>query len=76
LNVDKVLVQKAKLYARDEGRSLSDLVENYFKVLTGKPNATETKLTPRIGSMLGSFKLPEDFDYKKELGDEITKKYV
>ena len=31
LNVDSELVQKAKSYAKDKGRSLSDLVESYFK---------------------------------------------
>jgi len=35
-NVDRELVRKAKSYAKDKGRSLSDLVEIYFKALIRK----------------------------------------
>jgi hypothetical protein len=76
LNVDSELVRKAKLYAKDKGRSLSDLVEMYFKALTHRKAISEKELTPKVKSLLGSFKVPQDFDYKKELSDQLTSKYL
>ncbi|HPT13790.1 MAG TPA: DUF6364 family protein [Bacteroidales bacterium] len=76
LNVDKDLLLKAKAYAKDKGRSLSDLVENYFKTLVSKSYPEQQELSPKVKEMLGSYKLPEDFDYKKELSDRINEKYL
>ena len=47
LNVDSELVQKAKSYAKDKGRSLSDLVETYFKALTHRKAITDNELCKR-----------------------------
>lgn len=76
LNVDKELAQKAKIYASNRGRSLSNLVESYFKALTRKTGSSESDFTQKVKSLLGSFKVPNDFDYKKELSDQLTKKYL
>jgi hypothetical protein len=76
LNVDSDLVQKAKSYAKGNGRSLSDLVEMYFRALTHKKVVSDKELTPKVKSMLGSFKVPQDFEYKKELSDQLTRKYL
>ena len=40
LSIDKDVARKAKVYARSKGRSLSDLVENYLKLMT-KNSAVE-----------------------------------
>jgi hypothetical protein len=76
LNIDKDVARKAKVYARNEGRSLSDLVENYLKLLTKNSPIDQSEYTPRVKSLLGSVSLPKDFDYKKELADAIAKKYL
>ena len=76
LSIDKEVAHRAKIYARTKGRSLSDLVENYLKLLTKNTAVEDTKYTPRVKSLLGSVKLPADFDYKKELADALTKKYL
>ena len=76
LNIDKGLTKKAKTYARERGRSLSDLVESYFKLLTDSTSAAPGELTPAVKSLLGSFNVPGDFDYKKELSGQLTKKYL
>jgi hypothetical protein len=76
LNVDKDLARKAKTYARSRGRSLSDLVESYFKILTNKSDDSEYDLTTRVKLLLGSIKVPEDFDYKADLADQLSKKYL
>lgn len=76
LNVDKDLARKAKTYARSRGRSLSDLVESYFKILTRKSDDAEFDLTTKVKSLLGSIKVPEDFDYKADLADQLSKKHL
>ncbi len=76
LNIDIDIARKAKVYAKKEGRSLSDLVENYLKLLTKNSSIENSEYTPRVKALLGSVSLPKDFDYKKELADAIVKKYL
>ncbi len=76
LSIDKDVARKAKVYARSNGRSLSDLVENYLKLLTRNSSIEDSEYTPRVKSLLGCITLPEDFDYKKEVADYLTKKYL
>jgi hypothetical protein len=76
LNIDKEIATKAKVYAKTKGRSLSGLVENYLKLLTNDSTAIETELSPVIKSLLGSVSLPVDFNYKKEMSDYLSKKYL
>lgn len=76
LNIDKDVARKAKSYAKSKGRSLSDLIENYLKLLTKNTSIEESELTPRVKSLLGSVNLPDDFDYKKEISDSLAKKYL
>ena len=75
LNVDKTIASKAKKYARSKGRSLSDLVEDYFLFLTRTANMEESEISPKVKSLLGSIKVPKGFDYKKELSDRLSDKY-
>lgn len=76
LSIDKDVTRKAKVYAKSNRRSLSDLVENYLKLLTKNSAVEDSEYTPRVKSLLGCITLPEDFDYKKEMADYLTKKYL
>jgi len=76
LTIERSIIEKAKKYARKRERSLSDLIENYLKALTNEETNTEDENTPTVKSLRGSFKLPKDFDYKKELADRLSKKYL
>jgi hypothetical protein len=76
LNIDKDIARRAKSYAKSEGRSLSDLVENYLKLLTKNASIEESEFTPRVKSLLGCVSLPDDFDYKKEISEYLTQKYL
>jgi hypothetical protein len=76
LNIDRDVARKAKVYAKKEGRSLSDLVENYLKLLTKNSTVEDSEYTPRVKALLGSVTLPKDFDYKKELVDALVNKYL
>ena len=76
LNMDRDIAEKAKAYARSKGRSLSDLVEDYLKFLTSSRKEDDPELTPRVRSLLGSIKVPEEMDYKKDLGEQLQKKHL
>ncbi|MCB0820541.1 MAG: hypothetical protein KDC13_07955 [Bacteroidetes bacterium] len=76
LTIEQSIIEKAKRYARDRERSLSDLIESYLRALTDEKEIDEGDLSPTIKQLRGSFKLPKDFDYKKELTESLSKKYL
>ena len=76
LNVDREIAGKAKKYAKSKGRSLSNLVEDYLRFLTRQMETETFSISPRVKSLLGSIKIPEEFDYKKELSDRLKDKYL
>jgi len=74
LTIDDSVISIAKKYAKQKGKSLSDLVENYLMSLTSKENKEES-ISPRILKLMGAIELPSNFDYKKELTKGLAKKY-
>lgn len=76
LTIEQSLIDKAKRYAKSKGRSLSDIVENYLKVIIKEENTKVIDSTPITSSLRGSFKAPKDFDYKKELSKGLSEKYL
>ena len=76
LTLKKEVIDQAKKYASEKGRSLSEMVENYFKYLTEiKPEKKAEELSPRVKKLRGIVKVKSDFDYKKILDEERIKKY-
>ena len=75
LTIEKSIIQKAKKYAKSKERSLSDIIENYLKAITDDETNEEIEITPLVKSLKGSFKAPEDFDYKEELTKALSEKY-
>ena len=76
LTIEQALIVKAKAYAKGKGRSLSDIVENYFKTIIKEEGVVKSESTPISDSLRGSFKEPNDFDYKKELTKALKKKHL
>ena len=76
LTIEQSLIEKAKQYAKSKGRSLSDIVENYLKVIIKDEDTKVIDSTPIASSLRGSFKAPKGFDYKKELSKGLSKKYL
>lgn len=74
LTLDDKVIRGAKRYAKAKGRSVSELVESYFKSIT-EVNDQSDELTPSVKSLMGSFRAPKNFDYKKILEDEKQRKY-
>lgn len=76
LTIEQELIQKAKDYAKQKNRSLSDIIENYLKILTKEEKKESSELSPIVKSLKGSFKMPADFDYKEELKNRLEQKYL
>ena len=55
LTIEQTVIEKAKKYAKDNERSLSDLIENYLKALTKESDVNDdVELTPVVKSLKGS----------------------
>ena len=76
LTIEQSIIEKAKKYANDKGRSLSSIIENYLKVITKEETGSDSELTPIVKSLKGSFKAPRNINYKKELSKRLTEKYL
>jgi hypothetical protein len=74
LTIEERVIKTAKKYAQKKGRSLSGLIENYLKALASEDSLT-SEMTPRVRRLRGSIKLPANFDYKKVIGESISKKH-
>jgi len=76
LTLEKEVIEMAKAYAKEKGQSLSEMVENYFKLVTIDRRKIKPKeLSPRIRRLRGIIKVTEKIDYKKTLTEEFSKKY-
>ncbi len=77
LTIEQEIIERAKNYAKEKNRSLSDIIENYLKILTKEERKQKSnKLGPVVRSLKGSFKMPKNMDYKKELGNRLEEKYL
>jgi len=74
LTIEDSIIKQAKGYAKNKGRSLSELIENYLKVVL-EDKDDSIKISPSIKKLQGSIKLPDNFDYKKDLPDALSEKY-
>ncbi len=76
LSLDATVIERAKTYAKDEGTSISKLVENYLAALAPKVQPTSRQqLSPIVKELSGILKLPEDFDPEAARREYLLKKY-
>jgi len=77
LNIDDEVIARAKVYASEQNRSLSSIIESFLRAVTLSKNDDfeEIKISSFVKSLSLKSTLPTDFDYKKELGDYYTEKY-
>ncbi|MEM7548720.1 MAG: DUF6364 family protein [Bacteroidota bacterium] len=75
LSLEQNVIEQAKRYAKQEGESLSEIVENYLKVLTREKQYKRIVNNPVVNSLKGSFKTPDIFNYKEELSKALSDKY-
>jgi len=74
LTVEKSIIERAKIYAKNTGRSLSELIENYLEAIT-EDNSNQ-KTSPKLKKIIGAVTLPKDFDEEKELRSYLEKKHL
>ena len=77
LTIEQTIIEKAKKYANNKGRSLSYIIENYLKVITKEDNTGSIELTPIVKSLKGSFTAPKTSTSKgisKRLKENTCKK--
>jgi hypothetical protein len=74
LTVEKEVIERAKSYAKSNGRSLSELVENYLESIT--QFADENELSPKLQKIVGAVKLPKTFDEAQELRIYFEEKHL
>ena len=78
LTVDKSIIEAAKKYAKSNGRSLSNIIEEYLKsFVSDKKNKNDFEISPLVQSLWGSvYPIPESMSYKEMLAEELAKKYL
>ncbi len=74
IKLDDEVISRAKKYAENRKTSLSKMIESYLDSVT-KSDSKKIKITPLVKSLSGLIHLPENFNYKKERSDYLTKKY-
>jgi hypothetical protein len=74
LTVEKSVIERAKLYAKNTGRSLSEIIENYLTTITNEND--NDQLSPKLNKIVGAITLPADFDEKAELRKALEKKHL
>jgi len=75
LSIEENVIKRAKAYAKNSGRSLSELIENYLQALTAEPSDSK-QLSPKLKKLVGVVKLPSDFDEKQALHDYLREKQL
>lgn len=76
LTIEKEIIEVAKKYAQDKGQSLSEIVENYFKLITvNRREIKPEQLSPRIQRLRGIIKTSEKLNHQQIVAEELSKKY-
>ncbi len=75
LTVEKHVIEKAKIYARKTGRSLSEIIETYLESLTSDISHESNSISPKLRAIIGSVKLPKDFDEEKARRSHLENKH-
>lgn len=72
LRLDEELIQLAKSYSRKTGKSLSQIVADYFALLTSSSSDETPELPPMVRSLKGSLRGAEvdEEDYRRHLEEK------
>ena len=72
LRLDDELIRGAKRYLHESGKSVSQLVADYFALIAAGRAATPSDMSPRVRSLVGALKgatVTED-DYRRHLEEK------
>jgi hypothetical protein len=71
LRLEDELIERAKIYAKEAGRSVSQLVADYFAVLDARLEVEKGLVTPLVRSMKGALReVDVDVDVYRRDRDE------
>ena len=73
LKLNERVIEQAKQYAKENNISLSRMIESYLQAVTLKKN-NKVKISPLVESLTGVIEL-ENYDYRKDYTDFLSKKY-
>jgi hypothetical protein len=74
LSIDNDIIEQAKEYARQQHRSLSNLVENYLKLVVRKETPTE-EISPIVTSLVGILPMNVSDRGRDEITAYLEEKY-
>ncbi|MEN9334578.1 MAG: hypothetical protein RLY35_1758 [Bacteroidota bacterium] len=75
LTIEKNVIEKAKRYAKQTGRSLSHIIEKYLEEISEEEVDSAT-LSPQLKNIIGSVKLPKEFNEKKAIREYLNNKHL
>ncbi|MRR11269.1 antitoxin [bacterium] len=72
LRLDDSLIERAKRYSERSGKSVSQMVSDYFALIEADESIPGTELTPRVRAMIGSLKgaTATEEDYHRHLEEK------
>lgn len=72
LRLDDQLIRKAKRYSDRSGKSVSQLVADYFSAMDADEEIPGTEISPRVRSLIGAFKgsTATEEDYRRYLAEK------
>lgn len=76
LSVDEEIIEQANKYALKQKKSLSEMVENYLRHITSGDKKKEVKYSSAVKELLGSIKVPDDFNYEAAKYDYLKQKHL
>lgn len=75
LSLNQMVIERAEKYARNQGTTLSRLVESYLEALPKGDHKNKSQITPLVESLSGVIDIPDDFDEKEFLRSHIMTKH-
>ncbi|GMO31705.1 MAG: hypothetical protein Ta2F_07310 [Termitinemataceae bacterium] len=82
LNIEQNVIENARIYAKNQKRSISKLVEDYLSTISSRNNENieYNSLGPITKELVGVIKIKENdkesIDYKDILTDALMEKYL
>ncbi|MEP6795117.1 MAG: DUF6364 family protein [Saprospiraceae bacterium] len=76
LSVEKRVVERAKLYAKKTGRSLSEIIEGYLETLTSEHAQKPDEISPKLRKIIGVVKLPKNFNEERAKRAYLESKHL
>ena len=76
LTLDDTLLVAAQAFAQRKGKQLDTLVAEWLQtVVEPAPATAKPVFSPEVQELIGSLRLPENFDYKTELGNALDERF-